>query len=95
MFSGCDGWLHTLSEKYLLHTNDESEDYVKENINKTKTHFSHLHYKTEKINCDNGGEFESNFRISCNNKSIILDYIIFYSSQLNGVAERDNLARMN
>lgn len=87
-----DDFTHFL-KVYLLHTKDETEEYLMEYINEAEAHFN---LKTEKIRCDNGGEFRSKeFKSWCRQRGIVLDYTIPESPQLNGVAERVNLTLMN
>lgn len=45
--------------------------------------------KTQRIRCNNGGEFSSNyFKAFCRNKGIRLEYTLPYTPQENGKAER-------
>lgn len=82
-----DDYSH-FTQTYLMHQKSEAADnivkYVKE-IERQKG------IKIQRIRCDNGGEYTSNYlKHFCANNGIKLEYTLPYSPQMNGKSERMN-----
>ncbi|KAG8231230.1 hypothetical protein J437_LFUL005904 [Ladona fulva] len=81
------------SKEVTLTNVDETEEYLKEYIHEAEAHFN---LKTERIRCDNGGEFRSNeFKLWCKQRGIVIEYTIRDTPQQNGKADCMNLTLMN
>lgn len=82
-----DDYSHFLIVK-LLKSKNEAEQNIIDFIKLIKTQHNQ---KTQRIRCDNGGEFSSNyFKSFCKNTGIQLEYTMPYTPQENGIAERMN-----
>lgn len=82
-----DDYSH-FTQTYLLTNKSEAADNLITYVKRMKTE---RNTRVNRIRCDNGGEYSSNyFKRFCYDNGIKLEYTIPYSPQMNGKAERMN-----
>lgn len=73
---------------YLVKRKFDVSDCLKDYLKMNRAMFNTL---VSKFRCDNSGEnIVKEFQQYCRNKGIILDYVVAYTPQQNGKAERMN-----